>query len=281
MSTINRPEAKPILGGPTYEIVEITPEFASELLAQHNTHNRSMRRRVVAAYAADMAAGKWRETGEGIKRSHDGTLLDGQHRLAAIAEAGVTVRMLVVGNLPAEAQEAVDGGAKRRFSDILHLRGEQNYNLLGAIIRRVWYWKAGLRGSTGNYSPTTSQLLDVLEQHPEIRASTTAAASVKNAVPIAGSILGLCHWLFSNTDADDCIFFFERLADGVNLPAAHPIHVLRRTVIEGQSTKSRLTETVVTAYVIKAWNAYRDGRTIGLLRFKPGGASPEQFPEPH
>jgi hypothetical protein len=280
VSTIKRPQAKRNLGEPTYEIVEITPEFAAELLGEHNTHNRNIRRRVVAAYATDMAAGKWRETGEGIKRSHDGTLLDGQHRLSAIVESGVTVRMLVVGNLPPQAQEAVDGGAKRKFSDILHLRGEQNYNLLGAVVRRAWYWKAGLRGSTGNYTPTSSQLLDVLDEHPEVRASATAAAGVRHSVPIAGSILGLCHWLFSNIDADDCNFFFERLTDGVNLAADHPIHVLRRTVIENQSAKSRLTETVVTAYVVKTWNAYRDGRTVGLLRFKPGGASPEQFPEP-
>ncbi len=34
------------------------------------------------------------------------------------------------------------------------------------------------------------------------------------------------------------------------------------------------------AITIKAWNAYREGRSIGYLRFAGGGAKPEQFPEP-
>ena len=33
--------------------------------------------------------------------------------------------------------------------------------------------------------------------------------------------------------------------------------------------------------VIKAWNAYRNGDELRLLRFKPGGANPEKFPMPH
>lgn len=31
--------------------------------------------------------------------------------------------------------------------------------------------------------------------------------------------------------------------------------------------------------MIKAWNAYREGRSVGLIRFKSGGAKPEAFPE--
>jgi hypothetical protein len=36
----------------------------------------------------------------------------------------------------------------------------------------------------------------------------------------------------------------------------------------------------LTAIMIKAWNAYRRGDSIGLLSFKSGGAKPERFPEP-
>ncbi|MBF9135343.1 hypothetical protein I0C86_41570 [Plantactinospora sp. S1510] len=265
---------------PTYEIVDITPELAADWLDRYNTHNRNLRRRVVAAYARDMEANNWQQTGESIKRAVDGTILDGQHRLAAIAEANVTVRMLVVGNLPMRAQEAVDGGPKRSFSDTLRLRGEKQYVLLASLVRRAWFWNSGLRKSTGNYSPSIPELLVVLEQHPELRHSTEVVARIKNSVPIPGSILGLCHWLTYRIDPDDAEFFFARLADGVNLEAGHPVYVLRKAAIEGHTSKSRLTEVVAAAYVIKAWNAYRDGRTMGLLRYRPGGANPETFPEP-
>lgn len=266
----------------TYEVMEITPEMATEWLGAHNTHNRNMRYRVVRAYAADMAAGNWHETGDSIKRAADGTILDGQHRLAAIVAAEVPVRMLVVGNLPMRAQEVVDAGAKRMFSDVLQLRGEKHYNLLAAIIRRVWAWENGMKGGLvrGLANATVAQLSETLEKHPDLRFSAEVAATVKRGSPIPGSIVGMCHWLFVHIDEEDAEYFFARLTDGVSLDADNPIYVLRRAVAEGQTAKSRLSEMVLTAYVIKAWNAYRDGAPLGLLRFRPGGAKPEKFPEP-
>lgn len=265
---------------PTYEVTKITPELAATWLLKHNTHNRSLRRRVVAAYAADMQNGNWRETGDSIKRAVDGTILDGQHRLAAIVESRVSVTMMVVGNLPAGVQDVVDGGARRKFGDVLQLRGERNYITLAAVVRRVWYWKTGLRTNTGNYSPSTSQLLALLEEHPEIRDSVDAVRLIASSTPISGSILGLTHWLFSALDAEDATDFFTRLGDGVNLDADHPIYVLRKTMAEHHTVKTRMVDAVVIAYVIKSWNAYRDGRTITVLRFRAGGAKPETFPEP-
>jgi len=46
------------------------------------------------------------------------------------------------------------------------------------------------------------------------------------------------------------------------------------------STRDRMRADVIIALVLKAWNAYRSGETIQLLRFKVGGAHPEKFPEP-
>ena len=66
------------------QLVEITPELAHEWLG-FNTHNRNIRQRIVTAYAADMTGGDWQWNGESIKFAEDGTLLDGQHRLAADA----------------------------------------------------------------------------------------------------------------------------------------------------------------------------------------------------
>lgn len=265
---------------PTYDVIKITPQLAAMWLIEHNTHNRPMRRRVVAAYAEDIRSGNWRQTGDSIKRAADGTILDGQHRLAAIVEAQKSITMLVVGNLPAEVQDVVDGGARRKFGDVLQLRGEKNYVTLAAVVRRVWYWNTGLRTNTGNYSPSTSQLLALLEEHPELRDSVEAIRLITSSSQITGSILGLTHWLFSQIDAEDAKIFFARVGDGVNLAADHPVYVLRKTVADHHTAKSRLTDTMVIAYTIKAWNAYRDGRTISILRYRAGGASPEAFPEP-
>lgn len=41
-----------------------------------------------------------------------------------------------------------------------------------------------------------------------------------------------------------------------------------------------LAELWLTKNSHKAWNAYRNGDTVSIYRWRPGGAKPEQFPEP-
>lgn len=265
--------------GPTYEVLDITPDIAREMLT-HNTHNRPLRERVVAAYAEDMRNYDWEEDGQSIKFGKDGTLLDGQHRLAAVIEADVTVRVLIVRNLPNAAQENMDTQAKRSFGDVLRLRGEAKYVALAAAVRRVHLWEMGIRRGSGRIQPTNRQLLQTLEKYAWLRDTVAVTERVRTQVPIQGAVLALCHFLFIQIDEEDTEFFFARLADGLGLLDGDPIHVLRRTVFKEMSERSRVSDVVMLAYVIKTWNAYRDGRKIGLLRFRPGGANPEAFPEP-
>jgi hypothetical protein len=264
------------------EVVKITPELAREWLG-FNTHNRNLRFRVIRAYAADMAAGNWQWNGESIKFAKDGTLLDGQHRLAAIAESGTTLDMLVIRGLPNETQETVDGGAKRRFGDVLHLRGERDPLLLAAIIRRVVIWEISPQQGNvrGDYVPTNAQMLQALEQYPELRDLTRPVSAVHCALP--GSIIGFCWWVFARCEdaASDVDFFFARLSDGQGLVKGDPIYELRRAADNSKTVRGERSERFLTAIIIKAWNAYRDGATVGLLTFRLGGARPEKFPVPH
>src|SRR4051794_31155207 len=115
--------AEPQTVTPTTSIEDVTPAVAADMLAA-NTKNRTLRRTLVDVYAADMAKGNWQFTGEAVKISTDGVLLDGQHRLEAIVQAGVTVPMLVVRGLPRATQDVMDSGAKRSAADALRLRDE-------------------------------------------------------------------------------------------------------------------------------------------------------------
>lgn len=264
------------------ELVSVTPELASEWLLR-NTHNRNLRQRVVLAYAADMASGNWQWNGESIKFAEDDALLDGQHRLAAIIESGVTLPMLVVRGLPNHTQETVDGGAKRTFSDVLALRGERCNSTLAAVTRRVAAWEMGARriGTKVKYTPTNAQLLQTLEKYPDLRDIAVSVGGVAKHCDIPGSILGLGWWLFGQLGSEDAEFFFARLGDGQGLVKGDPIYELRRTAENSKTVHGERSETFLTAILIKAWNAYRDGKPVGLLTYRPGGAKPERFPEPH
>lgn len=260
------------------ELVDVTPEIAHDWLG-HNTHNRRLRWRTVDAYASDMAGGDWQWNGESVKFATDGTLLDGQHRLAAVVKAAVTVPMLVVRGLQMETQDTVDGGVKRSFSDVLHLRGEINWVTLSAVVRRVALWEIGARFNS-NVAPTTAYLLQTLEKYPHLRNIAQEAAKVSRGCALRPGTIGLCVWLFDQIDSSDCDFFFARLHDGQNMAKGDPIYELRRTAEGLRTARGARSESYMTAITIKAWNAYRDGSKVALLRFKPGGASPEKFPEP-
>lgn len=267
------------------ELIKVTPELAHEWLG-FNTHNRNVRQRVVLAYAADMSAGHWQWNGESIKFAADGTLLDGQHRLAAIAESGTTIPMLVVRGLENDAQETVDGGAKRKFGDVLKLRGEQQPLILAAIIRRVTLWDDGNRwgDNKSRATSTNAQMLQTLERYPWLRDITQPSAMVSTHCGLPGSIIGFGWWLFSRLDenaAKDVDFFFARLSDGQGLVKGDAIYELRRGVENSRSVRGARSERYLTAIMIKAWNAYRDGQQVGLLTFRPGGEKPERFPLPH
>lgn len=268
------------LATPSYDVLDVTPELAEKWLAQ-NTHNRTLRENKVMAYARDMEAGQWAENGEAVKFAADGTLLDGQHRLHAVTLSGATVRMLVVTGLPNVAQETMDDGIKRTLADVLHLRGEKYTALLAAVVRRAAAWDAGYqRDGHKVLRPTNSECLAFLGAHPELRDSAAIADAVRAASKIPGAVLGLTHWVFTQIDTDDTIWFFERLADGAELEKYHPVLTLRRRFEEESSNRSRLPEDLALAFVIKGWNAYRAGQQMRICFFRPGGGSPERFPTP-
>ncbi|WP_228981340.1 hypothetical protein [Streptomyces sp. DH12] len=251
--------------GPSAAVVDVTPDLA-RLWLRDNTHNRKLRERAVNDYARDMAAGHWALNGEAIKFATDGTVLDGQHRLHAVVKAGVTVSMLVVTGLPPSAQDTMDSGRKRTTGDVMGLRNEANAPTLAAILRRVWLWNQGNHRLKGRETPTTAECAALLAAHPELRRSAEIATRVRNVFPhIPQSVLGTAHHLFNTIDPDLTAVFFQRLADGAELPLGHPILALRARVTSERLDNVRMSEDRHLAYLIRTWNAVRDGRDLGRL----------------
>lgn len=117
------------------KIVNVTPELAAQWLAT-NHQNRGPKTKRIIAYANAMREGRWRLTHQGIGFDKDGNLIDGQNRLMAIVEAGVTVQMQVTTGLQRDDMLAVDMGAPRSAGDSLTiLRGIDRGRDRVAILR--------------------------------------------------------------------------------------------------------------------------------------------------
>lgn len=260
--------------GPVALVITITPQLAKELL-QRNRHNRKLRERAVGDYARDMAEGRWPINGEAIKLATNGDVLDGQHRLHALIQADVAVDMFVVIGLDSQSQESMDSGRKRTTGDILGLRDEQHSATLAAILRRVWAWQQGDHKFKARKTPTTAECTALLELHPELRRSAEVANRTRGAFPhIPQSVLGTCHHLFNAINPAETAWFFARLADGAELPLGHPILALRTRVTSERLDSVRMSEDRYMAYLIRTWNACRDGRELSRLVHKPGTEIP-------
>ncbi len=263
------------------EVMTVTPDLAREWTVL-NTRNRNVRYTRVAQLARDMRAGNWMLNGESIKIAVDGTILDGQHRLYACMQAEVPFETLVVRGLPVEAQDTIDTGAVRSMADQFTLRGEVSANRLAAIARWAFKWMHGVRtkGAT-DQDPTHAEMLALLEAEPRIREATAWAENARKAFrPVNGSVYGIAWLLFHGTDHLAAEVFLDKVVTGVDLGAGHPALAFRNRVMRSRDIGERLNQYEQLGYLIIAWNAFKDDRTLAKLLPPRGGFTPKTFPEP-
>jgi hypothetical protein len=265
---------------PRVELVRITPERAREILTG-NTHNRKIRHGYVARLADAIRRGEWELNGEPIQIGDDGTLLNGQHRLLAIVQAGVPVDVVAVIHLPISSQDTIDTGSRRRLSDVLALRGEVDANNLAAALTLLHRYRIGARmDNSGQTAPTPHQALELLEREPHLRASVKVGRKVNRETGMSATVATVLYHLFLELDERDAEEFFRLLVAEGDLATDSPIWrlkaILRRV---REDPNYRPTVYTMCAMTIKAFNAWRQGRPMSVLAFRPGGASPEPFPK--
>ena len=247
------------------EVVVITPAEAQNILRTKNTVNRSIDRRQVARYAASMKAGAWRVNGEGLIFAPDGTLLDGQNRLAAVVKAGVSVPFCVWHNVPEDTRSTMDSGKKRTAADVLHFKGYHNAKIMAPIVRMAYIYDVIDRAMNLNGRGHEVNT-DIIERYadylnPDVAASTEIAATCR--YHLRPSVIGLCHLIFSRKNKGLADEFVHLLKTGEHLTQGHPVLTLLNKLLSCYASgKTRLTVRQQVAYYIKAWNAFVAGETL-------------------
>lgn len=258
------------------ELLDIKPSVASEMLAA-NGANRSVASYVVDKYARDMISGDWAVNGQTIKFGKSGRLLDGQHRLHACVKSGVAFSAVVVRGLDEKVFETFDLGARRSLADILIDRGEINTSTLAAVLRQVWLLESGLM-TAQSASPTVAEMLAVLEANPRVRESVRWVHRIKTIT--APTLLLALHFEFWKRDPTLADQFIERLSDGANLNRGHPILSLRDQLMRARGERKHVqADAERAAWIIKAWNAFAEGRTLDHIKWQTSGVKVEAFPE--
>jgi hypothetical protein len=269
--------------------LDVTPEVAAAML-DRNTANRNMRGRAVDAYARDMAGDRWLVTGDTIKVSTAGEILDGQHRLAGVVESKTTQRLLIIEGLAPETRNVIDTGTPRTGGDALRLAGfagevHGNAEALASAARLLHLWGVErlTHMSSAMYARdrvTHAEIIDMVTHRPDLIDAVNVAARDYNRTGIPTGPGAMARTVLADVDAPDAERFFEALAgyatEGANDPRAVLLHTIAQMRQAGQLRKPG--EAV--GLVFSAWNAWRDGQKITALTTRDRKGNPLRIPQP-
>lgn len=267
---------------PYTTIEKVTPELAAEWLTR-NTHNRNIRKRAVDTWASAMTAGQWVLNGESIKFDPEGVLVDGQHRLAAVVQSGITIESVVAWNVHMQSQITVDVGTRRSIADHLSWRGEANATGLGAALGILWRFKRGDGFSGTAKTSTTATYLDLfelLDQNPHIRDSVRVAHRLNGALRLPSGAMAALHHILWESAPEEADLFFDLLTTGAGLSSSDPIYILRRAFERDQRETRKMPVRYRLALTIKTWNSWINGESRKSIGWRASGPQAEPFPEP-
>lgn len=264
----------------------ITPAKAREYL-KSSIGNRPISKVYVRSYADTMKAGGWMLNGVPIVFDTNGHLIDGHHRLHAIIEANIPVRIDVCRGAPSEAFTTYDTGRHRTIGQILAMQGVKNYNMVGSIVNaneslilsgRLYHNNAN---GPLTFRRSLSDAYELYCKDPEGYNHT--ASYIRNLEGrcriIPSSCSGGLYYFLTHTGGyteQEVKPFFECLYElGSNTV---PVAALLRNTIAGSAIGGRkLDMETLWVYIVKAWNVYiKKDKTPKFLRYTK---SQESMPE--
>lgn len=277
---MSQPESKVIpMTKRKLEIVTLTPDAAKSLL-EGNQLNRPLNQNHVDRIARQIRTGKWKFNGDTIKIADSGDVLDGQHRLWAIFEAGMPVETIVVHGVPRDAFSTVDTLRRpRNGADILSLNGVAGPRSIAAaaltwLIR--WQKSAIVNYRDPKNKVENSDIEEAYAHHPGIvEAVIRAKQSAGKIYP--PSVLGFVYYILANRNQDIADRFLDTLENPSGASIRDPFFRLRANLLDIKH--ARRDAVTVIAWCIKAANASKAGEKLERLKWANSGQFKEEFPK--
>jgi hypothetical protein len=262
-----------------------TPTQAKAILADNaNSPNRALSETRVRSLSVSWDNGEFVDTADTVKFDLKGRLIDGQHRLAAIARQGKNRTLLTARGLPLNAINVVDAtGQGRSWGDVFHINGYVNSNHIASIARATVNMEAFghlVAMPQSGATPTTG--LEHLERRPDIQEVTMPfVLSFKSNLGMVLSVkeLGTLYEIIRVAHPRKARMFCEEIATGqavVATPAFIAYHQIRKTKADPR-TKSNFVYNM--AVLFAAWNDHMSGTTSRVKAYAPKPGA-EGFPKP-
>lgn len=258
--------------------VYVTPTLAMDWLNEHNIGNRRMSPSHVNQYTDEMTAGRWDPEASGfIIFDTNGHILDGQHRLAAVAASGAAQWFRVKTGADPHMRAVIDSGLIRTSRVYLAWDGEAQSTALAAALRLDLRWHQGptaLVRSNGKFS--SGAVAEWLACNPGMREAVRAATRVRSSgMRLWPSALSAFIHNINKIDPAVAIIFLDDFTTGEGLRSGDPAYALRNWTINKAPGRKSPDDVAQLAVLVKAWGAAVTGRKVRLLSWRRGV---EEFP---
>ena len=263
----------------TVEVTKVTPEQATDWLAERWGEQRTVRTGHVLTLASDMTAGKFKLTPDAILRIK-GKLANGQHRLAAVVLSGKPQYFLVMTSNDEELYKVIDAGLHRTVSD--GLMGVSYSKAIPAVARWVQAYESGSLSpggrsggeAGGDQKPSQCELIDYCISNQQVLSEAAAfVAPLYDRTKLLRPSIGASIYVISATRGHlEKVkeFLTQVYISGGNTAA----NDLRNRLIVEQRSKSKLTAGYIFGITIKAFKSFLNGTRPGVLKW----AKDEGFP---
>ena len=250
-----------------YELVTVTQEMAREWL-ERNGHNRPLSPSQVKYFERQLKSGKAATTHQGIARDTNGNVHDGQHRLTAIRNTGISWTMWVASDCLPEDFNKIDRNKVRSIADLLHIHGHKNSKHVGAVGKLAWNWYHGNAAFSGK--PDDQEIHDLIEQFPSLEDVPRITIQGCGVVPALMSFL--CY-----IGPEGFVEEFQLSAEGLGEPTADSSAArLAAKYRRWHSESKRITPKLALAWFILAANDQVIGREPRSISYR----ETQQFPKP-
>lgn len=253
------------------QMMKIGPDLARQFL-EKNLNNRDVKPTRVAKYVKDMKDGQFIATGAAISFFEDGSLADGQHRLLAIVESGVTIDYPVAFGVPKSAAPNIDTGATRTAGDVLSMfegLKQDDATTVSSAVRIISLHDAGYHyGSTaaGGRGKNNREIQEYFLNNKEGLLESLnwlhTKGKYKNAVIARGWQVAL-HYMFSRVNPELAESYLEKVVHGTNVQSGSTEAHIREYLIRDMMSNGRKLQPKAKLYsIVKAFNSLNRGNGI-------------------
>lgn len=232
------------------------PAFAQACLS-HNDKNRAISQHHVRKLSIAMLNGEFFHTGQCVIFGSSGILIDGQHRLLAVAQSGVNITQDFRFGISPEAVKYIDTGKKRSNADLMSMQGIKNAQFKAPIVAALNAYDSGSVSGFRGVKIEPANIMNIYERYNDalLQKASSKSTRLKKVLGIQNSHIAAIYYKILESEPERGEVFFDLVSYGTT-EKDNPVFWLRELV---ESPYGDIQKAMSVA-TIMAWNEFSQKR---------------------